>query len=483
MRRRIALSDILRAAQQPCRIGGYIMSKVICDVCGTTYAETATQCPICGCAKNSVAQTNAGGEGTAYAYVRGGRFSKSNVRKRNRTGRDFERRSSAPAPAPRKRAEEKPAAVKKSEEKPVSRRTTAEKQADDGVAVNKGLIVVVIILLLAIVAVTAYICVKFMLPSGNNKPTEPGTSTSVTTTAPADPTETTGIGIPCESLRLSGTTIEFSEQGNSWLLNVEKSPADTTDTVVFTSSDESVVTVTETGMITAVGGGEAVITVTCGSISEECIVVCSFGDVTGPTNPVDPSFVFEFNTRYVDASTGKYDTTLESAGETWRAYKTDMSVAPEDIQWIVDDPSICTVEKGVVTAVAPGKTELHAVYNGVTYTCIIRCSWEAAEEPEETEPTEPEDGGDNGDADETVTVSISHKDVTLLLTSGTEYDRSFNLRLKDSNGKTLEVQWTADKDGIVSIEGNKITGLSVGETNVSATYEGVTYTCIVRVGQ
>lgn len=457
------------------------MSKVICDVCGTTYAETAAQCPICGCAKNSVAQTNAGGDSTAYAYVRGGRFSKSNVRKRNRTGKDFERRSPAPAPAPRRRTEEKPAVAKKSEEKPATRRTTAEKQADDGVAVNKGLIIVVIILLLAIVAVTAYICVKFMLPGGKPTPTDPKETTSAITTAPSDPTDVTEVGIPCESLRLSGTTIEFSEQGNSWLLNVEKSPADTTDTVVFTSSDENVVTVTETGFITAVGGGEAVITVTCGSITAECTVVCSFGDVTGPTNPVDPSFVFEFNTRYVDESTGKYDTTLEAAGETWRAYKTSMTVAPEDIQWIVDDPSVCTVDKGVVTAVAPGKTELHAVYNGVTYTCIIRCSWEATEEPEETEPTEPEEDGD--EEDETVTVSISHTDVTLLLTSGSEYDRSFNLRLKDSNGKTLEVQWTADKDGIVTIEGNKITAVAVGETNVSVTYEGVTYTCIVRVGE
>ena len=71
--------------------------------------------------------------------------------------------------------------------------------------------------------------------------------------------------------------------------------------------------------------------------------------------------------------------------------------------------------------------------------------------------------------------------MTLLISSGTEYDRSFNLRLKDSNGKTLEVEWTADKDGIVTIEGNKITGIAVGETEISTTYEGTTYICIVRV--
>ena len=28
------------------------MSKIICDICGTTYPETADCCPICGCSRN-----------------------------------------------------------------------------------------------------------------------------------------------------------------------------------------------------------------------------------------------------------------------------------------------------------------------------------------------------------------------------------------------------------------------------------------------
>ena len=62
------------------------MSKVICDVCGTAYPETAAQCPICGCAKNSADQTAAAAVGSAgdtsassYTYVKGGRFSKRNA--------------------------------------------------------------------------------------------------------------------------------------------------------------------------------------------------------------------------------------------------------------------------------------------------------------------------------------------------------------------------------------------------------------------
>ena len=106
------------------------MSKVICDVCGTAFPETAAQCPICGSAKASSAQTAAGaaqpeGENTtAYAYVKGGRFSKSNVRKRNGKSAAPQRRPSQERQNPRRRdSQEEPA--------------------------NRALIVVVILLLLA----------------------------------------------------------------------------------------------------------------------------------------------------------------------------------------------------------------------------------------------------------------------------------------------------------------------------------------------
>ena len=33
------------------------MSKIICDVCGTSYPESANQCPICGCVRSGDAVT------------------------------------------------------------------------------------------------------------------------------------------------------------------------------------------------------------------------------------------------------------------------------------------------------------------------------------------------------------------------------------------------------------------------------------------
>ena len=64
------------------------MGKIICDLCGTSYSDTVEQCPICGSAR-PVGKEGIPLEGNEamekqYHHVSGGRFSKSNVRKRNK---------------------------------------------------------------------------------------------------------------------------------------------------------------------------------------------------------------------------------------------------------------------------------------------------------------------------------------------------------------------------------------------------------------
>ena len=428
------------------------MSKVICDVCGTAYPETAAQCPICGCAKASTAQTAAADastaapqESTGYTYVKGGRFSKKNVKKRNQKGGKVpERRTTA------------------------SRRSDVAKQDDGGN--NTALIVVVVLLLLSIIAVVIYIGIQFF---GSSEKDPSGDTTGAAQTSDAtgdstdeDPEGSTGSRIACTGLELSNKVIEFPTAGGEWTLAVSVSPVDTTDDVIFASKDEKVAAVDENGKVTAVGGGETVITVTCGDVTEECRIVCSFDppESTGGEGTTGGKFDFAFNTKYKDASTGYYDTTLETKGGTWRAYKNGMAWDPADITWTSDDPSVCTIEKGIVTAVGKGTTKIHAAYGGTTVTCIVRCKWE-----EETE-TDSTEGGETGG-----TYTIYSKDVTI------KVGESFQLTLKDGDGNVQEVARAADKDGYVTIEGNKISGAALGEVNVSATFEGQTYTCIVRV--
>ena len=145
------------------------MSKVICDVCGTSYPETSAQCPICGYARTADAaaiadEGVAAQAGSTYQYVKGGRFSKSNVRKRN-SGKPAPARSSAEKSA-------KPAASTKSRSKGKSK-----KKKNSG---NTGLVITIFVLLLAILAVIGYIIVKFFIPSAADKAPEQTNPTIIT---------------------------------------------------------------------------------------------------------------------------------------------------------------------------------------------------------------------------------------------------------------------------------------------------------------
>ena len=84
------------------------MSKIICDVCGTRYPDSAEQCPICGCVHNFVPeQPNEAETVMEEEFVvpagkaeRGGHFSKANVRKRTRNQPVYEEVEMATVAAP-----------------------------------------------------------------------------------------------------------------------------------------------------------------------------------------------------------------------------------------------------------------------------------------------------------------------------------------------------------------------------------------------
>lgn len=403
------------------------MSKVICDVCGTSFPETAAQCPICGSAKVSSAQTEQ--QSTGYTYVKGGRFSKSNVRKRN----------SAKTAAPQRRA---------SSDRPSPRRTGG---SDENA--NRALIAVVILLLLAIVAVVIYIGVRFIGPA--DKPDDSGKTGQSQNDPNPNPNNPGPSSIPCTSLQAT-LRVEITSAGQNAQINVEKAPKETTDVVTFESADTAIATVSADGIVTPVANGQTTVTVKCGSQTITCTVIVSIGgsqpdNPDNPENPVVPGFVLAFR---------KDDVSLERYGQTWKAY--DGAINAELITWTSDDPAVCTIENGVVTAVGPGQTKIYGQYGDQLVTCIIRCKDTVV--PPDTDPN----------------VIINKEDVSISI------DEKFTLTLKKNvEGQEepvlLEVTWTASEDGIVSIEGNTIKGVAAGQVTVSAVYEGKTYKCIVRV--
>ncbi len=445
------------------------MDKIICDLCGTSYPDTASQCPICGTARTDASkQQSADMTADTYAYVRGGRFSKSNVRKRNNGQPENRRQPAQPSPASQKQA------PKKAQPQP-------QPEEEEGGS-NRGLVIVVVILLLAIIAMCVFVAVKFidLSKAGGQNHTNSSQSTV------SDP-----VKIPCESISVDQKELSFTAANKTILLQPVVQPANTTDQVIFASSDDRIVKVDADGLVTPVANGEATITITCGSFSAQCKVTCegleppvtepdpTEPDPTDP-EPTDPEPT-EPDPTEPEPSTrlclNRVDFTLNGYGATWDLTRNSPDqfgnnyegpADPSQITWTSKDPAIATVENGVVTAVGNGKTYVVAEYNGHIRECIVRCV-------NVTAPT----GGET----EAAAYALNHTDVTMD-PGETLYQR---LRLVDNatGQNVLDVTYsvadssvcTVDADGKVVAQ----TDAAGRSTQITVEYNGQTYTCIVRV--
>lgn len=422
------------------------MSKIICEVCGTSYPETMAHCPICGCVRpgdgqnvvSDPAESDAiGNEG--YSYAKGGHFSKSNVRKRNRT------------------------AQQPNQDYPVSE----ENEPREGSGINRGLTVVAVVLLLAIIAVVIFIAIRFFAPQ-----TPPNIGeTQQTTQQPTLPEESTGpVTIPCDELELSATEAELTTVGQSYMIQVTPFPADTTDVVTFLSSNPAVATVTAAGEVVAVASGEAVITITCGDAHAQLHVTCSIEPeeteppVIDPTDPVETLLL------------NRSDITFFYAGETWVLYNGNIPV--EDITWSSDNEAIVTFVNGKAVAIGSGTTNIHAEYMGQKVSCIIRCNFSSGSNDDpiiDGNGGVTEEGGFKAPYTLKNTYGMTDRDSTIAV------GESFSLYLVDAEGKNVPLTWTAEDGAVCTVSSNKITGQSAGVTKVKAEFGGVTYFWTVRV--
>ena len=397
------------------------MSKIICDVCGTSYPEAATQCPICGCVRSADAHVVTGDTNdvpqkeNTYTYVKGGRFSKANVKKRNSA------QNTEPV---------------RSEQREVN-------SDNKGIA---GLIIVIAALLVAIIAVSVYIYFHFF-GEGNDLFVKP--TTQPTTVA------TTELEVPCVVVAVDKDQLVFdSKDETSYKITATKLPTNTTDLLVFTSADENIATVSPDGVITAVGNGETFVKIVCGDASAEVRITCAIDTVETTEATTVPQYATD------DFKFKKTDITMGDKGQTFTLYSGNI---PADvITWTSDNDKVATINAGVVTAVGKGTTNVHAEYSGVKLTCVVRCAASVGTYVESAVPA---------------SVHLSSTDVTLRLSDV----KTFTLNLLDKDGAKIECSWTVDNTNICKIENNLVEGLAVGTATISTVYENVTYKCIVRV--
>ena len=129
-------------------------------------------------------------------------------------------------------------------------------------------------------------------------------------------------------------------KGDTYNLIMSVTPDDFTDAVTWKSTDTDVVTVTETGVIKAVGTGTATIKLTVGNVSASCLIT-----VLQPVTSI---------------SLDRSSISLDSADNyQLSAYIYPSTASNKNVVWESSDPSVATVDdNGMVTALKKGTTKI-----------------------------------------------------------------------------------------------------------------------------
>ena len=231
----------------------------------------------------------------------------------------------------------------------------------------------------------------------------------------------TDMAIPATNIALDAYSKTMSV-GDKAKLTATVKPTDTTDKVVWTSSNESVATVDENGNITALAAGTTKILATAGAVSAECTVTVEAVKVTEV----------------------KLDKTAVSlkAGETAQLTATVLpdNAADKTVTWTSSNEKVATVVNGKITAVAAGTATITATAGGKSAACTVTVT-KAAQNIKDTKkyPSIPKD---YAKIDPAVTTVNSDGTKNMLIMFSISEDDAKNFRgaritFKRADGKTF----------------------------------------------
>ena len=166
------------------------------------------------------------------------------------------------------------------------------------------------------------------------------TSASITVTAAAETPQETVSSIKLNKYSL---TLYMNEEGEQLTATIQ--PASFAKSIVWNSSDTKVASVSDSGLVTAVGPGTCIISATAGDrhVSATVSVLAARVRVTGVS-------FGETKHEIPMGGTAKLTATIAPADATVKT-----------LVWTSDDPGIASVSRtGIVTAVSVGTTKIHA---------------------------------------------------------------------------------------------------------------------------
>lgn len=298
----------------------------------------------------------------------------------------------------------------------------------------------------------------------------------------------TSIGLPTNIVMEKGEiqqlTIEYGAKDETTEEKINEAASKLK--LEWTSSDEEVATVDETGLVTAVGAGEADITV---SVSDANISSTTHVKVVITPTGVEAPDSIELVTNGENSKALGAKMTPEDATEVKLAYESS-------------DESVATVdENGVVTAVADGEcvittyvtadipataenAEAKPVVDEVASSeAEVANSAADSEAPDDAAASEPKDTTDSSfgvvpdglSAETKVTVTTKVEQIALSKTEGVltvGNSVTVTATVTPDNATNATVNWTSSDEKVATVDSNgKVTAVAAGNATITATSE------------
>ena len=298
----------------------------------------------------------------------------------------------------------------------------------------------------------------------------------------------TSIGLPTNIVMEKGEiqqlTIEYGAKDETTEEKINEAASKLK--LEWTSSDEEVATVDETGLVTAVGAGEADITV---SVSDANISSTTHVKVVITPTGVEAPDSIELVTNGENSKALGAKMTPENATEVKLAYESS-------------DENVATVdENGVVTAVADGEcvittyvtADISATAENAEAKPVVDevASSEAevadsaadSEAPDDAAASEPKDTTDSSfgvvpdglSAETKVTVTTKVEQIALSKTEGVltvGNSVTVTATVTPDKATNATVNWTSSDEKVATVDSNgKVTAVAAGNATITATSE------------
>ena len=279
---------------------------------------------------------------------------------------------------------------------------------------------------------------------------KPGTVT-ITATTSNGISDTCNVTVISEitSVALNLTAISI-EEGTSQLLRATINPSDTTDSKELTwkSSNTSVATVDQTGLVTGVKKGVATITVqTTNGRKAECKITVN---PAAENIPIESVSLNKSNLNLEEGNTETLKATINPSNTTDN----------QKLVWSSDNPTVATVDQtGKITANSAGEAVITVTTtNNKTASCVVVVTKKPV-------PIE--------------SVELSKKQ--LVIKAGKTEELTATINPQDTtDDKTLN--WTSSNEEVAIVENGTVIAKKAGETIITVTtVNGKEATCLVTV--